>query len=113
MAMASSACSAPEYTRNLVKLNSSSGAHGELVAALFMFANCSARSGAIGNGLGDDADVVDSGLPQRIHHRGERSKGYCLVAAQEHRILRFLELGLHLVAEFVDVHRVVAEIDAL
>jgi len=44
--------------------------------------------GAIGDGLGDDADVIDAGLAQGINDRGERSKGHGFVAAQENGVLR-------------------------
>jgi hypothetical protein len=52
----------------------------------------SARS--VGDGLGDDADVIDAGLPERVHDRGKAAKWNCLIAAQKDTLLRVFQLRL-------------------
>ena len=70
-------------------------------------------AGAVGDGLGDDADITDAGLTQSIDNAGEDAEGDFFVAAEEDSVLRLFELGFHFCAELVNVDGIVAEINLL
>src|ERR1700741_3761837 len=68
---------------------------------------------ACSDGLGDDADVVDARLAERIHYRGKAPEGNGLIAAQEYTILLVLQFRMDSGSQLVNVDRLVPEIDAL
>src|SRR5271170_5013252 len=81
-----------------------------LAASVAILLNC----GALGERLGDDADILYAGLPQRVYHGGPAAEGYRLVAAHVHGLmLRVFHLRKQLRAQVVDVHRLVVQVDAL
>src|SRR5713226_2494379 len=74
----------------------------------------SAGARARADGLSDHANILDAGLAQFVHNRGEAAEGHGFVAAEEDGVgLRVAHTRLNQLADFVDVHRLVAEIDAL
>ena len=83
--------------------------NGGLAASAVMLLS----AGAVGDGLGDDADITDAGLAQSVDNAGEDPEGDFFVAAEEDGVLRLFELGLHFCAELMDVDGIVAEIDLL
>src|SRR5712664_547921 len=91
------------------RLRSSVVGNGGLAASAFILL----RAGAVGDGLGDDADVTDAGLAKSIDNAGENAEGDFLVATEEDGVLRFFQLRFHFCAELMNVDGVVAEIDFL
>ena len=83
--------------------------NGGLAASAVMLLS----AGAVGNGLGDDADITDSGLAQSVDNAGEDAEGDFLVATEEDSVLRLFQLRFHFCAELMNVDGVVAEIDFL
>src|SRR5260370_22882924 len=69
--------------------------------------------GAGGDGLGDDADVVDAGLAKGVDNCGEAAEGDGFVATEEDALLRVFQLRFDSGAELVNVDGLIAEIDAL
>jgi len=70
-------------------------------------------TGAGGDGLGDDADVVDAGLAEGINDGGEAAEGDGLVATEKDALLRVFQLRFDSGAELVNVDGLIAEVDAL
>src|SRR6267142_1460627 len=68
---------------------------------------------AIGDGLGDDADVIDAGLPERVHDGGKAAEWNCFIAAKEDTLLPVFQLRLDPWAELMNVDGLIAKIDAL
>src|SRR5215467_4173769 len=66
------------------------------------------------DGLGDNADVGDTGLLDRVHHGGKSAKRNVFVGADENRLVaRIADALLQSGSDLVDVDWVVAEIDLL
>ncbi len=70
-------------------------------------------SRAAGNGLGDDTDVVDTGLAQSVNDRRKNSKRNRLITPQEHTLLRTPQLGVNSRTKLVNVDGIVAKVDPL
>src|ERR1700733_13364187 len=65
-------------------------------------------------GLGHDANILDAGLAHRVYNDGECAERNRFVATEVDSVsLRIVHLGVDLVAQFVDVDGVIADIDAL
>src|ERR1700730_18006264 len=61
-----------------------------------------------------DANILDAGLAQTVHHRGPASERHRLVAPDvDGLMLEVVRLGHNLLAERVDVDRLVIQIDSL
>ena len=69
------------------------------------------RAITVRNRFGDDTDVIDAGLAERVYHRRKNAERNLFVAAKVNRVLLFAEFGLHDLTELVDVDRIVAQID--
>ena len=67
----------------------------------------------IGDGFGDDADVVDSRHAQSIDDGGEDAERYGFIAAKEDGVLRIFLLGFYFCAELVNIDGRISEIDEL
>jgi hypothetical protein len=67
----------------------------------------------VGDGLGDDADVGDAGLAERVDYGGESAEGNGFIGAEEDGVIGMLELRFNFVGELMNVHGIVAEVDAL
>src|SRR6267143_5881549 len=67
----------------------------------------------VGNGLGDDTNITDAGLPQSVHYAGEDAEGHFFIAAEEHGVLLLFQLRADFGTELVNVDGLVAEIDSL
>src|SRR6267378_6119657 len=91
------------------RLRSSVVGNGGLAASAVMLLS----AGAVGDGLGDDADITDAGLAQSVDNAGEDPEGDFFVAAEEDGVLRLFELCLHFCAELMDVDGIVDEINIL
>src|SRR5712692_11550633 len=64
--------------------------------------------------LGDHTDVLDAGLAQLVYHGGEAAEGDALIAADENGLRGCRARALvDQIANLVDVHRLVAQVDAL
>ena len=68
---------------------------------------------AAGDGLRDNADVVDAGEAKRVHDGGKAAEGNGFIAAEEHAFLLVLQLIANSGAELMNIDGLVAEIDAL
>ena len=68
---------------------------------------------AVGDGLGDDADVGNAGLAEFVDDRGEGTEGNGLVGAEENGVAGMLELLLDFSGEVAEVDGIVAEVDEL
>src|SRR6266576_6059231 len=66
-----------------------------------------------GDGLGDNADVVDAGLAKRVDNGGETAEGNGLVAAEEDALLGIFQLSADSGAKLMKVDGLIAEVDAL
>src|SRR5690348_9996162 len=70
-------------------------------------------SRAAGEGLGDDTNVVDTGLAQSVNDRGKNAKGNRFIAAQKHALLRAPQLRVNSRTKLVNIDGIVAKVDPL
>src|SRR6266545_3050327 len=64
--------------------------------------------------LGDNAYVGDAGPLYRVHYRGEGPEGNIFIGADEDALAPGIaDFGVQPLGNFVDVHRIVSEIDSL
>jgi hypothetical protein len=68
---------------------------------------------AVGDGLGDDADVGDTGLAKGIDDGTESTEGNGLIGSEKDGVVRVFGLLSDFVRKLVNVDGIVAEIDAL
>lgn len=68
---------------------------------------------AVGDGLGDDADVGDAGLAELIDDGGEDAERNGLIGAEKDGVVGVLELFFNFAGELMNVDGIVAEIDEL
>src|SRR5271154_828631 len=102
----SPACSTSEADSGPVKLS----VRGFAASAAMSLLNLR----TLGERLGDHADILYAGLAQRVHYGGPTAEGHGLVATDVHGLMGWVfHLRKQLRAEFVDVHWLVVEIDAL
>src|SRR5512132_3285880 len=96
----SSACSAMDKPNGLLQRSRSK--------------KISAFSAMLVQWLRYDAHVTDAGLLHRIHHRSEGAERHVFVGAQENGLsLRITHLLPQLIADLVDVDRIIAQEDPL
>src|SRR5712671_947642 len=91
------------------RLRSSVVGKGGLAASAVMLLG----AGAVGDGLGDDADIADAGLAQSVDDTGEDTEGDFFVATEEDSFLRFFQLRVNFGTELVDVDGIVANVNSL
>ena len=68
---------------------------------------------AIRDGLGDDADIGDAGLAERVDDAGEGAKGNRLIATKKDGVVGTLLLSFDLGRKIVNVNGTVAKIEGL
>jgi hypothetical protein len=68
---------------------------------------------AIGDGLGNDAYIIDAGLPKRVHYSGKAAEWNRFIAPKEDTFLPVFQLRLDPWAELMNVDGFIAEVNAL
>src|SRR5437660_12787571 len=84
---------------------------GGLATAVFFFISLSARAG--GDGLGDNADVIDAGYAKCVNHVGKTAKRNGFVAAEPDAWLTVgFQLRTNARSELMEIMRLTVDVDA-
>jgi hypothetical protein len=96
-----------------VQSDGSGDASAELVVLLVVRDGVAGHDPLFLDGLGDDADIGDAGLFDRVHHRSEGAEGYSLIGTYVDDLLFILGVCSEDGRKVVDVDRFVLEKDIL